>query len=481
MPIKAQHWIDGNWQNSFNGTVSHSINPATGLPIGDFADGGLLETNAAIAAARQAFEKTDWSHQPKLREKVLLEFANRMELELPALAQLLCADNGKLLSEAMGELNASVSELRYYAGLSRNIFGRITELEPGLFSNLTREPLGVAGIIVPWNAPVVLMVRSLAPALAAGCTAVVKNAPQTALISERIFRILSEVESLPSGVVNCFTETGSEGAKALVDSVNIDIISYTGSTEVGKHIMASGAKTLKRMNLELGGSAPCIIFNDADISNAAPALAKAGMFMAGQYCCSATRVLAHNSIIDELQSTLSSAIGGIVIGPGDNPNSQMGPMIDSSGRDRVMRLLADASQTDEIICLGKPLSGEYEQGFFLSPSLVFASNPKSPMYTSEVFGPVLIIDGFEDDDEAIAKANDTRYGLAASIWSADLRKSQRVANKIESGTIWINSHGRTFPEIENGGYKESGIGRLHGVEGLAEFMQTKHISWSTHQ
>jgi len=167
------------------------------------------------------------------------------------------------------------------------------------------------------------------------------------------------------------------------------------------------------------------------------------------------------------------------VGPGDHPDSQMGPMVDAAGRERVMSLIKRASKTDDILCRGQMLGGEHEKGFFLSPSLVYANNPKSPMYSDEVFGPVLVIDGFDDEQEAIFKANDTRYGLAASIWSADLRKSQRVANKVQSGTIWINSHGRTFPEIENGGYKESGIGRLHGVEGISEFMQTKHISWSS--
>ena len=480
MNIYAQHWINGEWLDSIDGARVDGINPATGLVIGSYANGGVADAEAAIAAARNAFDNTQWAHQPRLREKVLLECADRLEAALPELARVLTADNGKLLAEATGELNASICELRYYAGLARNIFGRITELEPGLFSNLSREALGVAAVIVPWNAPVVLMVRSLAPALAAGCTAVVKNAAQTALICDQVFRILSQVESLPTGVINSIT-SGRQGVTAMVDSLDVDVISYTGSTEVGKHIMAGGVKTMKRMNLELGGSAPCIVFEDADLSSAAPALVKAGMFMAGQYCCSATRVLAHNSILDEAQARLSEAMQATVVGPGDHPDSQMGPMVDAAGRNRVMSLIQAAARTDDIVCRGEPLGGELENGFFLSPSLVYASNPDSPVYAEEVFGPMLVIDGFDDEEEAIAKANDTRYGLAASIWSADLRKSQRVANRVESGTIWINSHGRTFPEIENGGYKESGIGRLHGQEGLSEFLQTKHISWSTKQ
>lgn len=475
----AKHWIGGRWVESANGLVAESLNPATGKVLGSFADAGKADAEAAIRAARQAFDTGQWAHQPRLREKVLLDFANRMEANLAGLAQLLTADNGKLLAEATGEINASISELRYYAGLSRNIFGRITELEPGLFSSLVREPLGVAGIIVPWNAPIVLMIRSLAPALAAGCSAVVKAAPQTAIANERVFRLLAEVSDLPPGIVNMFSETGSDGAKEMVDSVDVDVISFTGSTEVGKQIMASGAKTLKRLGLELGGNAPCIVFDDADLDQAVPALVRAGMFMSGQYCCSATRVLVHHSILEQTQEKLSDVMRSLVIGPGKEPKSQMGPMINAAGCQRVNDLLKSASQTDEILCQVNPPGGDLATGFFLGPSLIHASNPKSLLYTEEVFGPVLVIDAFDDEEEAIAKANNTRYGLAASIWSRDLQRSQRVAHKVQSGTVWINSHGRTFPEIENGGYKESGIGRLHGVEGLSEFLETKHISWTT--
>ncbi len=479
MTETAKNWIGGNWVDSSTGVVAESLNPATGEVLGCFADAGKADAQEAISAARKAFDHGQWPHQPRVREKVLLEFADLMEANLEELAQLLTADNGKLLAESKGEINAGISELRYYAGLSRNIFGRIIELEPGLFSNLVREPLGIAGIIVPWNAPVVLMIRSLAPALAAGCAAVVKAAPQTAIANEYVFRLLSGIPDLPAGIVNMFSETGSEGAKELIDSIDVDVISYTGSTAVGKQIMAAGAKTLKRLGLELGGSAPCIVFEDADLDLAAPALVRAGLFMTGPYCCSATRVLAHNSILEQTQEKLGEAMRALVIGPGNDPKSQMGPMINEAGRKRVVDLLDNASKTDEILYQCESPGGDLDSGFFLGPGLVYANNPESPMYADEVFGPVLVIDGFDDEEEAIAKANNTRYGLAASIWSGDLQRSQRVANKVQSGTIWINSHGRTFPEVENGGYKESGIGRLHGIEGLSEFLETKHISWTT--
>ena len=475
----AQNWIAGQWVDAESGATAESVNPASGQVLGTFADGAEDDALAAIDAARQALNGTGWSHEPRRRERVLLQFADRLEEALPELTELLTAENGKLLGESLLELNASVSELRYYAGLSRNIFGRTVELEYGLFSDLVREPLGVAGIIVPWNAPVVLMVRSLAPALAAGCACVVKNAPQTALISTRVFEILASIDGLPPGVVNCFSETGSDGARALVDSVDVDVLSYTGSTSVGKQIMAAGANTLKRMNLELGGSAPCVLLEDVDLEHAAPALVKAGMFMAGQYCCSASRVLVHERILDAAQSALVAATEALRVGPGNAPESQMGPMIDEPGRERILDLLAAAASSDEVLCRGEPLGGDLAGGYFLSPSLVYANRANSPMYADEVFGPVLAINSFADEEEAVGKANDSRYGLAASVWSPDLRAARRVANRMQSGTVWINSHGRTFAEIETGGYKQSGLGRLHGVEGLEEFLQTKHISWST--
>lgn len=475
----AQHWIGGVWRASAAGGSSESLNPATGETIGSFADGGADEAEAAINAAKRALETTSWSQQPKLREQVLLEMAQVLAGNSEALAELLTDDNGKLLAEARGEVAAAVSELRYYAGLARNVFGRIIELEPGLHAALVREPLGVAAIIVPWNAPIVLAVRALAPALAAGCTAVVKTAPQTALASEKFFRILSEAQALPPGVVNMFTETAAAGAKALVSSPDVSIVSYTGGTETGKSIMAAAAPTLKRINLELGGSAPCILFPGVDLETAVPALVRGGLFMAGQYCCSATRLIVHRSILAETHDRFALALAQVNVGPGRDPKSHMGPLVDAAGRRRVEDLVARAVKAgaQPVVEMQAP-DGAREAGFFLTPGLYHVSAPDNPAYTEEVFGPVLITDSFDDEDEAVFKANNSRYGLAASVWTNDLRLGQRVALKIKSGTVWINSHGRTFAEIENGGYKESGVGALHGHEGLSAFLQTKHLNWS---
>jgi len=473
----ARHWIDGEWAASARGTVAESVDPANGEVLGRFAAGDAADAESAIAAARRAFETTHWSRQPRLRATVLLEWAERLERARPEIVKLLTAENGKLLQNSEHELAASVSELRYYAGLARNIFGRVTELEPGLMAMLAREPMGVAGIIVPWNAPVTLLIRSLAPAIAAGCTAVIKAAPQTALVNERVFRTLAEITSIPKGAINMLAETGNEVAKMLVESRDVDIVSYTGSTEVGKLIMAAAAPTLKRLNLELGGSAPCVLFQDADLDQAVPALVRAGVVMAGQQCVAASRLLVHRSRLDEAQARFASALESVVVGPGDEPASEMGPMIDVSSRDRVCKLVQAARESDEVVLAGRVPAGRLAKGAFVTPSLVHLKDSGSPLLAREIFGPVLTLDTFESEEEAVRKANTTRFGLAAGVWTRDLQRAQRVASCIKSGTVWINGHARLHAEVETGGYKESGLGRLHGVEGLEAFLQTKHVSW----
>ncbi|MFN8458414.1 MAG: aldehyde dehydrogenase family protein, partial [Anaerolineae bacterium] len=389
------------------------------------------------------------------------------------------AENGKLLGSAEVEITKAVSEARYYAGLARNIFGRITELDPNLYAILAREPLGVAGIIVPWNAPITLLVRSLAPALAAGCTVVVKAAPQTALVNAEVFKLLAEVKGLPPGVVNMVNEAGSEAAKTLVASPHVDLISYTGSTEVGKQIMAAAAGTLKRLNLELGGSAPALIFEDANLDQTIPAVARAGMVQAGQVCTAISRVLVQTTCAARVREGLKQALSEMALGPGEHPKTQIGPLIDLPNRERIRQLVAEAADTGEVILRGEAPGGELARGAFIRPSLVAVHSPHSPLLNQEVFGPVLSLDTFEDEEEAVQKANRSRYGLAASVWTADFKRGQRVAGRLKSGTVWINNHNLLFAEIETGGYKESGFGRLHGWEGLDAFLQTKSISWST--
>ena len=479
MNHQAQHWIGGHWCDAASGDAAESLNPSTGEALGRFADAGQADGEAAIVAARSTFDGSNWAHEPRLRAATLLDFADRLERNQADIALALARENGKLIGDANHEVGAAISELLYYAGLARNIFGRVTEVASGQFSMLAREPMGVAGIIVPWNAPVTLLARSLAPAMAAGCTSVVKAAPQTALVTARLFELLAETPNLPSGAVNMVAETGSAVARLLVGSPDVDMISYTGSTQVGKEIMAAGATTLKRLNLELGGSAPCLVFADADLDAAVAGLVRAGMSHAGQVCVAASRLLAERSVAAALEERLAERLASLQLGRADDSASELGPLIDSPAVARMEGLLKEAANVGSVVLKGGPAGGALADGAFFGPSLVRIEGQESAFVQQEIFGPMLTLDTFADEEEGVAKANATRFGLAASVWTNDQQRALRLSGALRSGTVWINAHMKLHAEIETGGYRESGIGRLHGVEGLDAFLQTKHVSWQT--
>lgn len=474
----ARHWIAGTWAASADRSESVTVDPADGTEVCRYADGGRPEAEAAIAAAREVYDRSGWAHDPRRRARALLEMADALDARRQALGELLCRENGKPLGECLHEVAISSSELRFYAGLARTNFGRVMETEPGQMSMIAREPMGVAGIIVPWNAPLILLVRSLGPALAAGCTAVIKHAAQTAGTSALACEAFAAAASLPAGSVNAFAERGADGARHLVASTDVDVVSYTGSTHVGKQIMADAAGTLKRLNLELGGSAPCIVAEDADLARTAAALVKAGMIMAGQQCVAASRIIVHEKVYDAFAGLLRDALAAMVIGRGGDPATQLGPLIDARSRERVERVAADAvaGGARALLAPGRP-GGPLARGAFLSPGLLQVDDPAAPILHQEIFGPVLTLQRYARETEAVQRANDSRFGLAASVWSADLRRAQRIAQQVKAGTVWLNMHGRLAAEIETGGFKESGLGRLHGVQGLEEFLQTKHVAW----
>lgn len=472
----ASHWIDGEWVCDRSGNrVAQNFDPATGEAVALFRDGGEAEALAAVAVAKRAFFQSSWAHAPRLRGQVLNAFADRLEARAGEIAAWLTRVNGKLLRESAGEIAASVSELRYYAGLSRNLFGRVAEIDDGQFSALYREPAGIAGIIVPWNAPVTLLIRSLAPAMAAGCTCVIKPAYQTAMVTHLVLECLAEVPGLPKGVVNVFYEEGYAGGEAIVTSPEVDVVSFTGSPATAKRIMVAGASTLKRLSLELGGKAPCLVFEDADVSAAAAGITAAATVMAGQMCTAATRVIAHASIASALREELRQRFEALVVGPGNDPRSQMGPVIDRANRDRIVRLAEAAAGEGEVIVPGGIPDGAPEAGAFVRPALVAIEDVASSYVQEELFGPILNFEVAADEANAVARANATRYGLAASIWTRDLSRATRVSRALRSGTVWINCHNRLFAEAETGGFRESGVGRLHGLEGLNDFLATKHV------
>ncbi|MXQ07324.1 aldehyde dehydrogenase family protein [Alphaproteobacteria bacterium GH1-50] len=465
----ARHFIDGDWVAE--GSQEDSINPATFGVLGQYHPGSAALANAAAAAARKAFFDSPWAASPRLRAQALFEIADRLDAAKDEIADLVVAENGKIRAEAMGETMGAISETRYYAGLTRNIRGTMMETAPGNMSFFNREPAGVAGVIVPWNAPVTLLMRSLAPALAAGCTTFIKPAQQTPLVHARIMEAITSAPSLPKGVVNSVNENGIEVGQAMTASPDIDVISFTGSSRTGAAIMAAAAPTLKRVGLELGGKAPAVIFEDADLDLAVKELTHGSLAMAGQICVAAARFLVHESIAEDFEARITAAFKAVRTGPGSDPASQMGSLIDDANRQRIERLLEQAADEGEMILRGERIG----QGAFLTPSLFRIDNLASPLVQEELFGPLVSVERFADEAEAVHKANATPYGLAASVFTRDGARSMRASRAIRAGTVWINSHLRLFAEGETGGYGKSGLGRLHGPEGLNDFLETKHI------
>ncbi|CAM3413569.1 Betaine aldehyde dehydrogenase [Bordetella sputigena] len=473
---QANNLIDGRWQDAQAGQWGDSVNPADGAVLGRYAASARADADAAIAAARRAFDRPSWARDPRLRQMVMLRWADAMEARADPLARLLTSENGKVLAQSRGEIAGAVSEIRYYAGLTRYMPGHVFEVEPGAFSTLLKEPAGVAGIIVPWNAPAVLLIRSLAPALAAGCTAVIKPAPQTALLSAALLAALHEAQGLPPGVVNLVSEAGHEVAARLVESPDVDVISFTGSNAVGQRIMAAAAPTMKKLSLELGGKSSCLVFDDADIATVAPALAAAATIISGQQCTAARRVLVHARHYEAMKQALADALRAQRVGPGLAEGVGMGPLIDAAAADSVGARIAQAMDAaDEVVLRGERLGGALAGGAFLSPTLVAHRDTHAFFIQEEIFGPLVVIERFEDEAEAIARANHSEYGLSASVWTRDGARAMRVARALKNGTVWINEHNKLFAEAETGGYRRSGLGRLHGYDALIDFQEIKHI------
>jgi betaine-aldehyde dehydrogenase len=463
----ARHYIGGQWVDSATRTESH--NPATGEVLGTFADGGADEAKAAIFAARQAFDSTDWARDRHLRARALLEMAEVLDGRRDEFIQLLSRENGKILGEATFEISLTIPKLRYYAALALADHGSAAEVQPGLYSMTLREAAGVAGVIVPWNSPVVLAVRSFAPALAAGCTVAMKLPGQTGLVNGLISELVAATSSLPPGAVNVFTESGNDGAPLLVSSPEVDVLSYTGSTTVGRKIMAAAAATLKPVSLELGGKTPMIVFRDADLDAAVPVLTAAITTFTGQFCMTGSRILVERGIADQLRARLIASLAAVKVGPGDDPASEMGPMIDARNAERVDRTVADAAAHADIVLRGE------RDGAFIRPSLVEVADVTAPIVQQEVFGPVATFEIFDTEAEAVERANATEYGLAASIWTRDVDRPLRVAREIKAGTVWTNTWAVVHDQFEEGGFKQSGLGRLNGIRGLEEFQETKHL------
>ncbi len=477
----ARNWIDGEWTSSAD--LHDSINPATYEVIGTFASGGVAAAQAGIAAAKRAFAETPWKRDRQLRYQVLNQLADAFERHQDELIELLSFENGKIKSEAAFEVTMVPPKLRFYAALARADYGHAVAAMPGSVSLVLRQATGVAGVIAPWNSPLVLMIRSLAPALAAGCTTVIKMPKESAQVAALISRVMAEAKDLPRGVINLFSEATADGSKFLIASPDVPVISFTGSTATGRAISEVGAQHLKRFGLELGGKTPMILFEDADLEKAIPKLQQALTVFAGQFCMTGSRLLVQRGIADEVREKLAARLRAVKVGPASDPSSEMGPVIDKPNVERINKVVEEAIGAGaQVVVRGGPITeGPLAKGAFYAPTLLEITDSKLDIVQKETFGPVLTMQVFDTEQEAIALANDSEYGLAASIWTRDLDRSMRVAQEIDAGTIWFNDWAVIYDETEEGGFKQSGVGRLNGVAALEDFLEYKHITFSPDQ
>ena len=471
----ACSWINGEWVDS--GKHLDSIDPARGTVIGSYADAGAAQARLAVDAARNAFLNGAWRGDRRLRARAINELADLFEARTSELVEILSLENGKIKPEALFEVSMVPPKLRFYAALALTESGRAVETAPGRYATVLKEPMGVAGIIAPWNSPVVLFVRSLAPALAAGCTVVGKLPGQVAQTVARMCEIFAGARSLPRGVINVFCELHSNGARLVVDAPEVPTISFTGSSATGQAISVSGAKNIKRFGLELGGKCPVLLFDDARLEKALPAVEKALTTFAGQFCMTGSRLLVHRPILDEVRTRLAQRLGAVKVGPASDPSSDMGPVIslDDVWRIDAMVNAAIAAGAQAVVRGGPFADGPLARGAFYRPTLLEVSDPSMTIVQEEVFGPVLVMQAFDTEAEAVRLANDSRYGLAASIWSSDVDRPLRIARQIEAGTIWINNWAVVYSETEEGGYKQSGLGRMNGLAAMDDFIEYRTI------
>ena len=472
------NFVGGKWVESKGGSIE-GRNPATGELVSRSARSTPEDVAAAVDGARTAFDSGIWSSKrPDERGRAVLEIAGLIRKELDGLATLLTLENGKPLADARGELLNAANVLEYYSTAARHIVGRVPRYLGTDVSLVVHEPVGVCGLIVPWNSPISLLSWKLGAALAAGCTVVIKPSTLTSGVTMEFVRLVATLDSIPPGVINAVTGTGETAGMEIVKSTKVDKISFTGSTKTGKKIMETASVNLKKVNLECGGKSAAVVFDDATYDSALKGALWSIFRSAGQSCNAGSRLLVQETIYEKFMRDYLKAASAIKVGNGMDPESEMGPIVSETQLNRVLSYVK--SGVDEGARLthgGKRLTdGDYSKGYFVQPTVFEGVERKMKIFQEEIFGPVVCVLPFRDEDEAIAIANDTKFGLAGDIWSNDLRRIMKVAQGTRTGTLWVNRHLNPGPEVPFGGYKQSGLGRETGMEGLMEFVQTKHVS-----
>lgn len=474
-------FIGGQWVESASGDTFATLDPATGETLGQMARGNAADVDAAVASARAAFGDGRWSGlTPMERSKTLWAIADAIEANIDELAELETLDQGKALYVGRwAEIPGAVNQFRYFSGMATKIEGSTIptsiNYQPAgkeVFAYTQHLPVGVVGAIVPWNSPLVLTAMKLAPALAAGCTLVLKPAEDTSLTAVRLVELMMEA-GLPEGVVNLVTGLGYEAGAALAAHPGVDKVAFTGSTATGRAILDAAKGNLKRVTLELGGKSPVIVMGDADLDAAIGGAANAIFFNGGQVCIAGSRLYAHRSVFDRVVEGVSEQAKAIQLGHGLDPATQMGPLVSQKHASKVADFIADGKKAGASVLAGGETAGPNDS--FITPTVITDVTPDMNIVREEIFGPVVVATPFDDLDEVLSAANDSDYGLAAGIWTESLSAAMRASKRLQAGTVWINSHAMYDPSLPIGGIKQSGWGRDSGQVALENYLNLQTV------
>jgi acyl-CoA reductase-like NAD-dependent aldehyde dehydrogenase len=477
MADELKMFIDGRWADAIDGGRFDVVNPATGEVVATVPDAQPKDVERAVDAARRLFDDGSWWPRTSERERgrILLNAAEIVRREHERLAELETVDSGKPLSEAMEDIAEVAFMFEYYGGWATKVHGDIPPVGPDAMSLVVKEPMGVAAGITPWNYPMMMAVQKVAPAIAAGCTFLLKPAEQTPLTALEIPKILEEA-GLPPGVLQVITGFGETAGAPLVQSEKVDKVGFTGSRDVGKIIMRSGADTLKRVTLELGGKSPNIVFADAEFDAAIEGSCDGIFGNQGEVCSAGSRVFVERSIYDDALSKMIENVNAVVLGDGMDPNTTMGPLVSKEQLERVQGYIEIGQKEAKLAAQGaRPSGAGLDGGYFVPPTIFSDAKNDMTIAREEIFGPVMTVIPFESVEEVIRLSNDSPYGLAAAVWSRDINKAINTARALRAGIVWINDTQPAPTEAPWGGYKQSGIGRELGKHGIDDYLEDKHI------